>query len=138
MTTAEGELLQVLADNDGAMLVREVTPDVYQVMRLLMERGYVAYEGAVHTATYRITEAGRVALADFQQARDDEVQRRAEKEAKEKRDQLQSEDRAARERRFSLISVLIGAIIGSIVAFLLEHHAEIWDGFLRFLGLLPK
>lgn len=81
--------------------------------------------------SYRITVAGR----DFLEARQQEIQRRADEDAEKEWNRLQSEATKTKDRWFSLLSAIIGAIFGSIVTFLLDHHAEVWALIKRLFGL---
>ena len=77
------------------------------------------------TLKYSITGKGSLRLAAFEQQRQQDIQRRAEADAQHERDRLQSEMRAIADRRFNLYSALVGAIVGSLVAFLLGHSSQI-------------
>lgn len=77
------------------------------------------------TLKYSITGKGSLCLAAFEQQRQQDIQRRSEADAQHEWDRLQSEMRAIADRRFNLYSALVGAIVGSLVAFLLGHSSQI-------------
>ena len=115
MSDAEYALLNDVRLNGGAVLVREVTGDARELVRLLVERGCLVREGALDVAVYRLTEAGRVALCDFEQER----QRRADQQAREEQHHRESIQESVRNRHAVLVSGLVGGILGAVVGFLL-------------------
>ena len=134
MTVSEYRLLKAIRDNDGAVYAREVVDDDYQDARLLVERGYLTRVGALDVARYEITDAGRVALSDYEEARQKEIQRRADKQAQEERDRLQAEANSSKDRWFNLYSAIIGAVVGSFLTFLLDHFSDFLALIKRILG----
>lgn len=134
MTDSEYRLLKAIQDNNGAVYAREVVDYDYQVARMLVARGFLDRNGALDVACYQITEAGLVALADYEEACQKEIQRRADKQAQEERDRLQSEANSSKDRWFNLYSAIIGAVVGSFLTFLLDHFSDLLALIKRILG----
>ena len=78
-----------------------------------------------------ITSNGLFALQEFEH----KIQCDAEKKAQEEWDRLQAETTAIKNRRNNLHSAIIGAIVGFVLTFLLDHHAEILALIRRLVGM---
>ena len=87
------------------------------------------------TLKYSITGKGSLRLAAFEQQRQQDIQRRAEADAQHEWDRLQAETTAIKNRRNNLHSAIIGAIVGFVLTFLLDHHAEILALIRRLVGM---
>lgn len=118
MTPKEAEILQVLVDNGGSYRFNAVPPDTMRAVYLSRDRGYliVYYAGLT-----RITDEGRVALADYIQAQKDAQQRRAENITDQERQRFEANARDRLNRRSNVICAILGAIVGSAVTFALDH-----------------
>lgn len=77
------------------------------------------------STTYALAAKGEALLAEHLQNVEKAIQRRADEDAEKERDRLQAKTREAKNRWFSLLSAIIGAAVGSVLTFLLDHHREI-------------
>lgn len=84
---------------------------------------------------YTLDFAGDKLLADHEQSIQDERERRAQEYADSERKRLESESSEARNRRSGFLSAILGAIVGSVATFLIEHHSELFSLLRRILGL---
>lgn len=92
-----------------------------EVIKFLCREKYIVKyhplkpDGNCHETVMRsITQLGRDALEEFECSADKVRQESAEKKAEKKSD-----------RRFQLLDTLFGAVIGSLLTLLAEHHASV-------------
>ena len=142
MTGVERELLEIIAAPGGGTVFSGLSSVEASALNVLERGGLIESRPDVSSGSafqiakvYRITDAGRLALQAADEAVEQEVQRRAEEQAEKERDQLQSESGESRKFRFSLYSSIIGAIIGSVAAFILAHFSRIMALLKRIFGL---
>lgn len=117
MSEPEAELLEAIVNNGGAIYAREVTSEIREPLRLLLDRDYIRRTGALDHARYEVTEAGRVALSEFAEER----RRRADQQAREDRQRHEAKIEAARNRRNVLVSGIVSALVSAVVTLLMRH-----------------
>lgn len=86
-------------------------------------------------AIYSLDASGDRLLADHQQRLDDEIHRRADQQTEKEIDRLHAESLERRGRMSNLTSAILGAIVGALLTFLLDHHTDVAAVVHQLLGL---
>lgn len=117
----EAILLQRISDSGGALNTDQIRPYEAETMMLLCSRACVQRVGVLNLTRYTLTDAGRIALAEYTQAQKDLQKHRADDAADKERDRLEANARDRLNRRSNVICAILGALVGSLVTFALDH-----------------
>lgn len=118
MYNKEAEILNDLVKNGGSVKYDAASPETMRAVYLARDRGYlIVYYGGITT----ITDEGRIALADYLQAQKNAYQRRAQQITDQERQRFEANARDRLNRRTNVICAIVGAIVGSVVTYTLDH-----------------